>query len=184
MKRFFSIIFSLIIVLSVSLFGCSGYSYGEPCKNDEHDYAGWVYQNDATCYDDGTEVAVCKNPYCSAKLVRIKEGTKLTHNIEFIDVLEPTCYSIGCSISYYHCTHCEDNFSDENANSKISNLSPYLIDKVGHVYEDEWTIDKKPTKTERGEQSKHCVNYEHCKARDQVESIASITEGPGWTPNM
>ncbi len=184
MKRFYCLIFSLIMVLTFSLFGCTGYSYGEPCKDGKHDYAGWVYQNDATCYEDGTEVSICKNPYCSAKLVRVKEGTKLTHDIVFIDVLEPTCYSFGCSISYYHCNHCEDNFSDQNATTLISDLSPYLIDKVAHVFEDDWTIDRPSTKNERGERSKHCENYEHCGARTQIESILSKTEDGSWTPNM
>ena len=64
----------------------------------------YVYQNDATCTEDGTEQAVC---YCGEVSSRVKEGTALGHHYALSAVQPDEKYEV------HACTRCGDSYSFE-----------------------------------------------------------------------
>lgn len=182
MKRFWCILFSLILLFSVTAFGCKDFSYGEPCADNKHTYGEYVYQNDATCFEDGTEIARCTNPYCSAKLTRVKEGSQLTHQLEKHPVCAPTCYSYGYSSSFYECIHCHTYYSKNNAIDEniLTSLDHLIIEKAAHSYQLSFTVDISATAYDPGIKSRHCVNYEHCGSRTEITTIPSWKDDNQW----
>ncbi|MBO4990386.1 MAG: hypothetical protein J6D37_08660 [Clostridia bacterium] len=62
----------------------------------------YVYQNDATCTEDGTEKAVC---YCGEVSTRTKESTKLGHNYVLAADQPDERYEL------HSCSRCGDSYS-------------------------------------------------------------------------
>ncbi len=85
-----------------------------------HFFTNYVYNNDASCMEDGTETAKCE--YCDETFTRIKENSALGHNYpdEFTVDVEPTCETDGLKSKY--CSRC-------NARTEITK-----IDKQGHNF--------------------------------------------------
>jgi hypothetical protein len=52
-----------------------------------------------------------------------------------------------------------------------------------HVYEEDWTMDKSPSRYENGSESRHCVDYETCGGKTDERVIPSWSNDSGWTPN-
>lgn len=52
---------------------------GYEIKVHSHSFTNYVYNNDATCEDDGTETAICENG-CNETDTRTKPNSKLNHN--------------------------------------------------------------------------------------------------------
>ena len=166
--------------------GCKDFAYGEPCADDNHTYGEYVYQNNATCFEDGTEMARCVNPYCPAKLIRSKPNTQLTHNPIKTESCAPTCYSHGYSQSFYQCSHCKTYFSsnvttNENilTDSDIQNITIPKSEDY-HVFESNYTIDIPAGKREEGLKSRHCIHYSKCYGRTDITVIPSITDDDSW----
>ena len=53
---------------------------GEDTQTEEHHFTDYVYNNDATCTEDGTETATCNDEDCTETDTRVKEGTALGHS--------------------------------------------------------------------------------------------------------
>lgn len=184
MKRFVCLLLSLIFVASISLVGCVDYAYGEPCAEDKHSYGAYVYQNDATCFEDGTEVARCVNPYCPAKLVRSKAGTQLTHNPQLIAKCDPTCYSDGYTQDFYQCSHCKTYFSEQSATEQsiLTSIEHLVIPKSEqyHIFEVGYTVDIPAGNRTEGLKSRHCIHYNKCYGRTDITAIPSRQDDDGW----
>ena len=182
MKRICYVFLSLILIFSATTFGCKDFSYGEPCADNKHAYGAYVYQNDATCFENGTEVARCTNPYCSAKLTRTAQNTKLTHSLEKHSACAPTCYSVGYSSAFYECIHCHTYYSQNNAIDEniLQSIDHMIIPKTEHTYELSYTVDVLATNHEEGLKSRHCVNFDICGARTDIKSIPAKMNDDYW----
>lgn len=124
MKKFLAVLTAVIICLTFC--GCNvNDKEGSACKNNNHDFVTYVYDNNATCFADGTETARCSNIYCSATHTRVKQGSKLSHSLEHYSATGNTCCKAGY-IEHYLCTLCLTAFSDENATQVIENKDLYL----------------------------------------------------------
>ena len=66
----------LISVMLCVLCGAIGFA---ACDEHEHSFENYVYNNDATCFADGTETATCS---CGEKDTRTKQGTALGHEYQ------------------------------------------------------------------------------------------------------
>ena len=64
----------------------------------EHSFTNYVYNNDATCINDGTETAVCDNIGCDETHTRIKEGSIAEHSYVSNGTKEPTCTEDGYTL--------------------------------------------------------------------------------------
>lgn len=82
-----------------------------------HSFTNYVYNNNATCTEDGTETAKCDR--CDVTDTRIKETTVLGHNAEKIEVKEPTETEAG-NIAYWYCERCGKYFKDEALTQEIT----------------------------------------------------------------
>ena len=184
MKRFSCILLSLIVLLSISFAGCKDFNYGKPCAEGKHVYGAWVFQNDATCFDDGTEIAECTNPYCNSYLERVKVGSKLSHNYQLISACAPTCYSVGYSQDHHECTRCHTHFAFDGEVYVIMTdvqLEAITLAKVDHEYIHEFKTDVPPGYYTPGSQSYHCKNYQFCKAKTNVTEIPPIADADDGT---
>ena len=186
MKKLLFVLLSCIFAFScVFALGCScSDEYTEPCKDGEHVYGDWVYQNDATCLKDGTEVRSCENPYCTAKESRIKDGTRvLQHNIVFVAEKQAYCLEEGVK-AHYECSICKTAFSDQAGQNVIADKSTLSIPKTQHEYEDTWTVDKKATGHTDGSESRHCIHFDKCGNKTDDRVIPKWDDDPnGWSPN-
>ena len=72
--------------------------------------------------------------------------------------VEPTCVANGSYTSVVYCSECETELSREVK----------AIDKLGHDYSTEWTVDVAPTCTETGIKSHHCSR---CDDKADVSTI-------------
>lgn len=71
-----------------------------------HVFLGYVYNDDATCTEDGTKRAKCEFG-CGATRTLTAEGTKLGHAWEKVTSTAATCTQDG--IDTYQCTRCGEN---------------------------------------------------------------------------
>ena len=183
MKKLFLLLISCIFAFScVFALGCScSDEYTEPCKDGEHIYGAWVYQNDATCLKDGTEIRSCKNPYCHSSESRVKAGTRvLVHNIVFVPEADYKCVKDGTK-AHYKCTICGTLYQDQQGQTVITDDSTLIIPKTDHVYEDVWTTDQEPSGYEEGSESRHCIHFDKCGEKTDEREILSWTEDDNWT---
>lgn len=78
-----------VIATAFSLSACGG---GGDNKSHTHKYVNYIYNNDATCVDDGTETAKCK--YCNEEDTRVSAEHLATGLHEYEDYLCNMCYRI------------------------------------------------------------------------------------------
>lgn len=122
-----------------------------------HDWGAWYTTKAPTCTDMGTdehECAVCHN--------KETRTTNATGHIsaEAVDEnrVEPTCTAIGHYESVIYCPICSAELSRERI----------IINKLGHDYSTEWTVDIEPTCTASGSKSHHCSR---CNDRADITKI-------------
>ena len=122
----------------------------------------WTVDKEATCEEAGSKSHHCTRPGCDSKTdVTIIEA--LGHEwSEGKETKAPTCTEAGEKT--YTCTRC-------NA-TKIE-----AIEALGHVYSEEWTVDKEATCEEAGSKSHHCTRP-GCDSKSDVTVIESL--GHEW----
>lgn len=92
--------------------------------------------------------------------------TIIKHNAEYYEAKDPTCTENGF-VAYWYCKHCGKRFFDEECTKGIS-AKDVVIDPIGHVWNDYYTVDVEPTCTKVGETSIHCA---FCDARTSVTEL-------------
>ena len=90
-----------------------------------HSFTNYVYNDDATCTEDGTKTADCDR--CSATDTVVADGTALGHIYDTVEV-EPTCTQKGYTT--YTCAECGDTY-----------VADY-VDALGHNYSTNWSKDE------------------------------------------
>ncbi|MBR5427180.1 MAG: Ig-like domain-containing protein [Clostridia bacterium] len=94
-----------------------GLIYGGTVNVRSHAFGEYVFNNDATCLEDGTMTAHCL--YCDAVDTVTDEGTALGHNYLAVKS-NPTCTEAG--FTSHFCTRCGNSFTDGHT------------DATGHIY--------------------------------------------------
>ncbi len=168
----------------VMTYTCScGDTYTEEIPAKGHDWnTDYTVDVQPTDTTPGSKSIHCKN--CDAKK-DVQEIPPHTHTYDAGAVTkEPTCYQTG--IKTFTCTSCGASYTEE-------------IPATGnHVYSDTYTVDKQPTTTEEGSESRHCTTpgcTAHIDDRaipviDVGQDSAGITESAGhlesayvkWSP--
>lgn len=104
----------------------------------EHKYSDWEVSEEPTCTKEGTESRKCS--VCGNEETR--KVNKIAHNYsDWVVTKNATCTEAGSQEKT--CSGCGDKITEE-------------IPAAGHKWNDEYTVDKKPTYTEEGEESIHC----------------------------
>lgn len=117
-----------------------------------HDYK-LVGSTPATCSEEGL------NSYkCDCGDTKTEKIPKLPHVYSSESTIEPTCTTNGAKIKI--CTVCDN-----------MNIDP--IEKLGHSFSEEWTIDKEATCLEEGSKSHHCTR-DGCDEKDDVTVIPKL----------
>ena len=112
----------------------------------------------ATCTEKGlSEGKHCSR--CNAVIVAQEEIAALGHEEVTDNAVAATCTEKGLTEGK-HCSRC---------NAVI--VAQTEIDALGHEYEDEWTVDVKPTCTEKGSKSQHC---KRCEDKASVMSVEPL----------
>ena len=122
-----------------------------------HSYTNYIYNNNATCTNNGTETAKCDR--CDVTDTRIVDNTKLGHNFATVEAEAATCQAAGHN-AYLYCDKCENNYKidadtyEPTTNGKVDykNLEGVVIAKLGHSYTGEIQNDG------NGTHSFKCVN--------------------------
>ena len=76
-------------------------------------------------------------PGLNATMDLIKDLTHV-HKLELVEQVDPTCNDAGTK-SYYACKGCDAIFADEKGEMLIT--SPDLIERLTHIYDDEYDAD-------------------------------------------
>jgi len=130
-----------------------------------HSYGDWYETKAPTCTATGTdehECSVCHNK--EARMTDAKGHTNATAVIE--SKVNETCTADGSYDSVIYCSVCSAEISRE---AKI-------IDKLGHDYETEWTVDVAPACTTVGSKSYHCSR---CSDKANVTEIPATGHSYG-----
>ncbi len=168
-----------------------------------HSFTEYLPDNNATCAENGTETAKCDR--CDATDTRVIEDSALGHHYsaEWTVDQEPTCTEPGSKS--HHCTVCGDKANITSIPALGHSFTKYIPDNnatciengtetakcdrcdatdtrvienstTEHNYSLEWTVDKKPTCTEPGSKSHHCIV---CGDKADITEIpAEHTFGP------
>lgn len=86
-----------------------------------HDYTNYVFNNDATCTENGTETGTCSR--CEQKDTRIKENSAMGHTPVTEDGTEASCTAVGWTDRSY-CQTCQTVLIERQ-----------LVPAKGHQYE-------------------------------------------------
>ena len=126
--------------------------------------------NDATCTEAGnTEYWTCSR--CN-KLFSDASGTEETtleatvipakgHALTKTDREEATCTEAG-NTEYWTCSRCDKLFSDASGTEETT-LEATVIPAKGHVWAEEYAVDKNATCAEEGSKSIHCTVCDEIK---------------------
>lgn len=131
----------------------------EPIMSDGHIFTDYKYDNNATCFKDGTFTAICEN--CNETDSYDYYGSKLEHDIgdEWIIDKESTCENEGSR--HKECTLCHTVFDSETIANK------------GHKYT---SIKTNPTCSTNGYTTYTCEN---CKRSYRDNVISSLGHSLG-----
>ena len=123
----------------------------------------------ADCQHNGShdEVVYCQNDWCDVEggkeLSRVnvedEVGDHVAAEPQWEDVVDATCTEDG---HYDLVTRCE------LCGTELDRVKDQVITAKGHDWEEDYTIDQKPTCTEEGSKSHHCKN---CDAQTEPESV-------------
>ena len=100
----------------------------EPIDALGHSFTNYIFNDDATCTEDGTETATCDNG-CGIKDTRTVEGTAKGHTPAATvreNEKEATCEEAGSYEEVIYCTECKTELSRETK----------PINALGHTYVD------------------------------------------------
>ena len=123
-----------------------------------HSYGDWYETKAPTCTATGTdehECSVCHNK--EARMTDAKGHTNAEAVVE--NKVDSNCTTDGSYDSVVYCSVCNEQISRETK----------IIDKLGHDYETEWTVDVAPACTTVGSKSHHC---------SRCDDKANVTEIP------
>ncbi len=123
----------------------------------------WTVDKEATCEEAGSKSHHCTRQGCDSKTdVTVIEA--LGHEWgEGKETKAPTCTEAGEKT--YTCTRCNATKTE-------------AIEALGHVYSEEWTVDKEATCEEAGSKSHHCTRP-GCDSKSDVTEIAAL--GHEWS---
>ena len=114
----------------------------------------YTTDKEATCTEDGSEshhCTVCGISDTTTAVVIPAKGHKMTKT----DGNEATCTKAG-NKEYWTCSRCNKLFSDASGTEETT-LEATVIPAKGHVWAEEYTVDKKATCAEEGSESIHCT---------------------------
>lgn len=140
------------------------------CTAGKHQFAGYVYNGDATCFADGTETAECL--YCSQTDQRTAVGTrtnKHTNGATETTVTQlPTCTDAGVEMHVTHCAVCDAVVSTQEVE----------IPALGHAW-GAWSVEKSATCIEPGSEKRVCSRDSAHEERRAIaplgHDVASLT---------
>lgn len=92
-----------------------------------------------------------------------------THSTTLVPVKAATCTENG-NTAYYICA-CGKYFSDKDGKTEIGQADT-VVEKLGHAWETEWTVDIEATTEHVGSKSHHCSR---CDAKSDVTEIPRST---------
>lgn len=138
--------------------GC-GYSTYREIKPLGHSFENYIYNNDATCTEDGTETAKCSR--CEATDIRVKEDSALGHEMSF-HAQTATCTEDGAR-AYWSCATCKKNFAEREGDTELSSVE---MNALGH----EFTAENR------------CVRYDECgETWEFSDGLTYRQEGSAYT---
>lgn len=125
-----------------------------------HSFKNYVYNNDATCTENGTETATCAREGCTETKTREKDDTKLGHKFEnYVFNDDATCSENGTETGTCTREGCTETKTREKEDSKLEHtytfeiVTPALCDVQGvkkytcskcpHNYTENYDLEKK-----------------------------------------
>lgn len=114
-----------------------------------HTFLNYVYNNDASCTQNGTESAQCER--CDAKDSRAKEGTMLAHEYEWMHNSQShyqVC--VNCFLETEHGPHRSDSPATEENEEICLDCGRVLMPPLQHVHSMTLIEEKLPTCTKKG----------------------------------
>ena len=188
-----------------AVYRCSGICGIEKAEEVEalgHIWDEGSITKEATCTANGTKTYTCTRSGCGKKKTEVI--TKLGHSYEenYTVDKEATCAEAGSKSR--HCVRCDaktdvttiealGHIWDEGSITKEATCTANgtktytctrsgcgkkkteVITKLGHSYEENYTVDKEATCAEAGSKSRHCVR---CDAKTGVRTIKAL--GHKW----
>ena len=115
---------------------------------------GYTVDKEATCAEEGSESIHCS--VCG----EIKEGSSRAiektqdHTLSKTEAKEADCTTAG-NKEYWTCSVCGKVFSDGEGTVETT-LEATVIPAKGHVWKEDYTVDKEATCAEEGSESIHC----------------------------
>ena len=158
-----------------------------------HKFGEWKESKPATCTIGGKEKHICS--VCKAEEERDTSPLGHNWNDEYTTDVKPTCTQPGSKS--IHCSRCDATKDEKeiapsghtfgewisiipascltSGNEKhICSVCGYEefreIPMTGHIWESDFTVDKKPTCTEKGSKSIHCSKC------DEIKDVTEISE--------
>lgn len=117
-----------------------------------HYFADYVYDNNATCTENGTKTAKCDR--CDAIYTVEAEDTAKGHSFgDWETVISPSCTNQG---------------SEKRICAECGYTETRAVDAAGHIWENDYTVDKESDCTTQGSKSIHCTA---CDAVRDSETI-------------
>ncbi|MBR5516326.1 MAG: leucine-rich repeat protein [Clostridia bacterium] len=116
--------------------------YTEEIPAVEHIFTNYIFDNNATCIDNGTKTAYCDRGCGSVNTVKNTDIVPENKPHDYTETIieAPTCLVKGSKI--YICSLCRDFYIED-------------VDTFAH--EGKWVINKMPTIKEEGEKSFICI---------------------------
>lgn len=158
-----------------------------------HTFGEWKESKPATCTTGGKEKRICS--VCKGEEERDTSPLGHDWNAEYTTDVKPTCTQPGSKS--IHCSRCDATKDEKeiapsghtfgewisiisascltSGNEKhICSVCGYEefreIPMTGHIWESDFTVDKKPTCTEKGSKSIHCSKC------DEIKDVTEISE--------
>ncbi len=128
-----------------------------------HSFTNYVFQNDATCLEDGTEIAQCDHTGCTATDERTAQGTAMGHSFtDYVFQNDATCLEDGTEIA--QCDHTGCTATDERTAQGTA---------TGHSFTD-YVFQNDATCLEDGTEIAQC-DHTGCTATDERTAVGSAT---------
>ena len=171
---------------------------GTPALGGDHEYGEYIYNDDATCTENGTSTSTCAK--CGATDTKVEEESALGHSFtEYVSNNDATCTEDGTKTA--KCDRCDetDTIADEGS-AKGHSFTNYVDDgnatcteagtktakcdncdatdvqateALGHT-EGEWEVTKEATTEAEGEKVKKCTVCGEILATEVIEKLPSI----------
>ena len=168
--------------------GCGLYYVDDYVSALGHSFEQYVFNNDATCTDDGTKTAKCES--CDETDTVTAAGTATGHDYKAV-ITESTCTEQGYTT--HTCTNCGDSYVDSYVDALGHSFKNYVsngdatctadgtktakcercdvTDTItdagtakGHSF-GEWIVEKAATCVDKGTERRDCANCDHFETR-------------------